>query len=184
MAVGGPLHGLTALIGSVLILGAIAIVGIMVLTASSARDVGSGAGRILRPVWAATSRSFRGLFADPNSDVIDLRDEPAPAPEPEAEATVALEPEPKPKKSRKKATAEPVREQEQQALPMDPGDWTLPPLSMLARSDKQEVDAAGGGGTGPSAPGHPRPVPASRPPCSSPSSAPRSPATCWSSVRG
>lgn len=142
MAVGGPLHGLTALIGSVLILGAIAVVGIMVLTASSARDVGSGAGRILRPVWAATSRAFGGLFADPNSDVIDLRDEPAAAPAPEPEATVALEPEPKPKKSRKKTPAEPVREQEQQALPMDPGDWTLPPLSMLARSNKQEVDAA------------------------------------------
>ncbi|MDW3219111.1 MAG: DNA translocase FtsK 4TM domain-containing protein [Acidimicrobiales bacterium] len=141
MAVGGPLHGLTALIGSVLILGAIAVVGVMVLTASSAREVGSGAGRILRPVWAAVSRSFRGLFADPNSDVIDLRDEPAPPPAPEPEETVALEPDPKPKKSRKKTPAEPVREQEQQALPMDPGEWTLPPLSMLGRSAKQEVDA-------------------------------------------
>jgi S-DNA-T family DNA segregation ATPase FtsK/SpoIIIE len=142
MAVGGPLHGLLALAGSVLILVAIAIVGVMVLTGSSAREVGGGVAKVVRPAGAMVSRSFRGLFADPNSDVIDLR-ESTPSPEPEPEASV--EPDaPKAKKSRKaKAPAEPVKEQEQQALPvMDPGDWTLPPLAMLARSDKQEVDAA------------------------------------------
>jgi len=146
MAVGGPLHGLLALAGSVLILVAVAIIGVMVLTGSSAREVGRGMAKVAGPAWGLTTRSFRGLFADPTSDTIDLRDQPQPQPAPEvevdAEATVELEPT-KEKKSRKpKAAAEPVREQEQQALPMDPGDWTLPPLSMLARSAKQEVDAA------------------------------------------
>jgi S-DNA-T family DNA segregation ATPase FtsK/SpoIIIE len=145
MAIGGPLHGLLALAGSVLVLIALGIVGVMVLTGSTARQVGGGVARIVRPAWAVVTRSFRGLFADPNSDVIDLREsEPAPAaPEPEPDTNEVAEA-PKAKKSRKaKASAEPAKEQEQQALPMmDPGDWTLPPLAMLARSDKQEVDAA------------------------------------------
>lgn len=145
MAVGGPLHGLTALVGSVLILGALTIVGVMVLTGATAREVAGGAGRVLRPVWGVVARAFRGLFADPNSPdpaVIDLRDDTPPAPDTpdEVEPTVAIDTA-KPKKARKKVEAAPVKEQEQQALPMDPGDWTLPPLAMLARSEKQEVDA-------------------------------------------
>ncbi|MEM7140965.1 MAG: DNA translocase FtsK 4TM domain-containing protein [Actinomycetota bacterium] len=147
MAIGGPLHGLTALAGSVLILVAIAVVGAMVLTGASARQVGTGAGRVLRPAWNGVTGAISGLFADPNSDVIDLR-EPTPAPLDDAgddvDETVGIEPEKaeKPKKSRKKAAAEPVKEQEQQAFPMDPGDWTLPPTSMLARSESQEVDTS------------------------------------------
>jgi S-DNA-T family DNA segregation ATPase FtsK/SpoIIIE len=146
IAIGGPLHGLVALAGSVLILIAIGIVGVMVLTGSSAREVGGGIAKVFRPARDGVSRSFRGLFADPNSDVIDLRDEapgprstPDPEPEPGDESDV-----PTAKRSRKaKVAAGPVKEQEQQALPMmDPGDWTLPPLAMLARSDKQEIDAA------------------------------------------
>ncbi len=145
MAIGGPLHGLLALAGSVLVLIALGLVGVMVLTGSTARQVGGGVARIARPAWTVVTRSFRGLFADPNSDVIDLREsEPTPAsPEPEPDTTEVAEA-PKSKKSRRtKAAAEPAKEQEQQALPMmDPGDWTLPPLAMLARSDKQEIDAA------------------------------------------
>ncbi len=145
MAVGGPLHGLMALVGSVLVLVAIAVVGLMVLTGASAQEVGRGTGRILRPVWATIVRAVHGLFSDPNADdTIDLRVEETPAapPVPEAEPTVETEP-PRAKRARKaKLPAEPVTEQEQQALPLNPGKWTLPPLSMLARSDKREVDAA------------------------------------------
>ncbi|MEZ5245101.1 MAG: DNA translocase FtsK 4TM domain-containing protein [Acidimicrobiales bacterium] len=145
MAIGGPLHGLLALAGSVLILIAVALVGVMVLTGSTAREVGGGIAKVVGPAAGAVTRTFRGLFADPNSEVIDLRDDaaaPQPAPQPEPEPDPEPD-EPAAKISRKaKATAEPVKEQEQQALPMmDPGDWTLPPLSMLARSDKQEIDA-------------------------------------------
>lgn len=144
MAVGGPLHGLLALAGSVLILIAVAIVGVMVLTGSTAREVGRGLGKVTGSAWSVVARSFRGLFADPNSEVIDLRqaDPPALPSDPEPDPTVELEAA-KAKKPRKtKTPAEPVREQEQQELTLDPGDWTLPPLAMLARSDKQEVDAA------------------------------------------
>jgi S-DNA-T family DNA segregation ATPase FtsK/SpoIIIE len=146
MAIGGPLHGLLALVGSVLILIAVALVGVMVLTGSSAREVGGGIAKVVGPAAAVASRTFRGLFADPNPEVIDLRDDtptPQPAPEPEPESSAEPD-EPKAKRAGKaKAAAEPVKEQEQQALPMmDPGDWTLPPLSMLARSHKQEIDAA------------------------------------------
>lgn len=149
MAVGGPLHGLLALVGSVLILIAIGVVGVMVLTGSTAREVGRGAGNLLGPVWGLVARAFRGLFTDPNSDVIDLRAEaPAETPaDPEPEPTVEIEPA-KAKKRKAKTPAEPVREQEQQELTLDPGDWTLPPLAMLARSDKQEVDAAEVAGRG------------------------------------
>ena len=145
MAVGGPLHGLLAVAGSVLILTALAVVGVMVLTGASARQVGGGVAGVLRPAGAVIARSFRNLFADPNGGVIDLREPPAPQPEPRSDPEVTAEAEPPatPKSRPAKAAAEPVKEQEQQTLPvMDPGDWTLPPLAMLARSEKQEVDAA------------------------------------------
>ena len=153
MAIGGPLHALLALAGGVLVLAAIGVVGIMILTGASAHDVARGFGAVLGPIGMAFRRAFRGLFRDPSAPepeaVIDLR-EPAAAPAPVDEAVDAAEvaavdptPEPAPKKLRKaKAEAEPVKEAEQQNLPVNPGDWVLPPLSMLARSQKQEVDTA------------------------------------------
>jgi DNA segregation ATPase FtsK/SpoIIIE, S-DNA-T family len=145
MAIGGPLHGLMAVVGSVLVLVAIGVIGLMVLTGASAREVAGGAGRILRPTWAAVVRAIRGLFSDPNAiESIDLRDAGAPivSPAPEPEPAAEVEPAEAKRPRRAKAAAEPVKEQEQQALPLNPGKWTLPPLSMLARSDKREVDAA------------------------------------------
>ncbi|MEQ8840393.1 MAG: DNA translocase FtsK 4TM domain-containing protein [Acidimicrobiales bacterium] len=154
MAVGGPLHGLLALAGSVLILIALALVGVMVLTGLSARELGSGFARVIGPAWIALRRGFRSLFADPNTPdpsspdmgnpdaTVDVRDATLALEAAEAEAALEMEPDPstKPRKAKK---VDPVKEQEQQALPvMDPGDWTLPPLAMLARSDKQEIDAA------------------------------------------
>ena len=144
IAVGGPLHGLMAMVGSVLVLIAIGVVGLMVLTGSSAREVGEGVMGVLRLFWAVVVRTVRGLFSDPSAaDVIDLRDHgdtAAPEVQPPEPSSVA---EPvKAKKSRKaRASAQPVKEQEQQALHLDPGKWTLPPLSMLARSESRVVDA-------------------------------------------
>lgn len=155
MAIGGPLHGLLATAGGVLVLVAIGLVGIMVLTGASAHDVARGLGRVLSPIGMAFRRAFRGLFNDPTSEsaesVIDLRapavgdpSPPATAPAPEVETPDDAEaPAPEAKKSRKaKVDAEPIKEQEQQALPVSQGDWVLPPLAMLARSQKQEVDTA------------------------------------------
>ena len=145
LLVGGPLHAAAAVIGSVLILIVVAVVGLMVLTGSSARDVGRGVLKLLRPVTAVGTRAVRSLFRDPSEPVIDLRDPPAPFDQDTAQITAPLEepPTPKPKRSRKpKPPAEPVADSEQQELSLDPGKWTLPPTSLLARSDKQEVDAA------------------------------------------
>jgi S-DNA-T family DNA segregation ATPase FtsK/SpoIIIE len=148
MAIGGPLHGLTALAGSALILISVAVVGVMVLTGSTARQVANGTGKVLSAVWGALAHSVRNLFADPNPpDVIDLRTDAAGSPttstESDPEPEPASVPEPaKAKKSRKAAApSDPVKEQEQQALSLDPGKWTLPPLSLLSRSEKQEVDS-------------------------------------------
>jgi S-DNA-T family DNA segregation ATPase FtsK/SpoIIIE len=143
IAVGGPLYGLAALAGSVLVLVALAIVGVMVLTGSSAREVARGAGKVLGPMGAACTRAFYGLFRDPTQADDALTDLREPSPEPEVDPEPAVEIEPRAKKtSKQKTLIEPVKEQEQQALPMDPGAWTLPPLSMLALSEKGEVDHA------------------------------------------
>ena len=144
LVVGGPLHAAAAVIGSVLILAVLGVVGIMVLTGSSAHDVGRGALKATRPVAAMASRAFRSLFRDPSEPVIDLREPRAPfdqdrvevVPPTEAARARKAEADPQPK-----TTPEPIAETEQQELTLDPGKWTLPPTSLLARSDKQEVDA-------------------------------------------
>ena len=152
MAVGGPLHTLAATAGSILILIALGLVGVIVLTGSSARAVGGVFGRILRPIPTLCGRAVRALFADPTATpsdgVIDLRDPAAPFDQ-DADAdddvddTVEVASAPKPKRApRKKATAEPVQDAEQQSLslPSSSGKWKLPPMSMLSRSQAQEVD--------------------------------------------
>ncbi|NIR41440.1 MAG: DNA translocase FtsK, partial [Actinobacteria bacterium] len=148
MVVGGPLHAATAVVGSVLILGVVAMAGVIVVTGSSARAVGSGALQLVRPVPVLFMRGLRSLFRDPSTpDVIDLRDRSGPfdqdadGPGDRAESADPEPEEEKPKRRRAAKAEEPPRDVEQQALPMDPGDWTLPPSSLLARSDRQEVDA-------------------------------------------
>ena len=144
MATGGALHGLTALIGSVLVLLAVGIVGVIVLTGSTVGEVARGAGRILRSAWALIARSFGALFADPGtSEVGDLREaEPERAADPDE--VPAVEPGATEARGPRTSTlpATPVKEQEQQELRLDPGDWILPPPSLLARSEKCEIDDA------------------------------------------
>ncbi len=146
MAVGGPLHALTASVGSVLILGAIGLVGAIVLTGSSARAVGSVAYKLVRPIPDFLGRGVHALFSDPTTGeaAIDLREQPfdqdvaevaPPVEEPESE--------PKPKAKRRKAgVAEPVNEAEQQSLtlPANNGKWKLPPMTLLSRSEERSVD--------------------------------------------
>ncbi len=147
MAVGGPLHALTATAGSVLILGAVGLVGAIVLTGSSAHAVGSVAYRIIRPIPDFLGRGVRALFADPTTDdTIDLR-EPKPFDQDvaEVEPPVEEEPEPesKPKAKRRKAEpAEPVNDAEQQSLtlPANSGKWKLPPMTLLSKSEAKSVD--------------------------------------------
>ena len=147
MAVGGPLHAAAALTGSVLVLVVVGVIGVIVITGSSARAVGTGALRVVRPATALLRRALRSLFPDPTtSDVVDLRDGASPLDQDASEATgavVAPTTAPKPKRPRKaRAPAEPATDTEQQQLPLDPGRWTLPPTSILARSATQRIDAS------------------------------------------
>ena len=146
MAVGGPLHALADSAGAAVILLAIGVIGVIIITGSSAQAVGQAIGRGARPVGTVFRRAIQGLFADPTRDqeVIDLRaaepePEPTPEPEPEVEVEAAAEPAPKARKAKK---AEPVAEAEQQTLPAPKsvGNWKLPPSTLLSRSQKQEVD--------------------------------------------
>ncbi|MEZ5165108.1 MAG: DNA translocase FtsK 4TM domain-containing protein [Acidimicrobiales bacterium] len=116
MAFGGVLHGLTALAGSLLVLGAVGVVGVMVLTGASARQVARGAAGVMRPAWRASIGALRGLFRDPGAgEVIDLRDsrpfdqddarEPEPEPDPEPR------PAPASRRSRAATPAQPIKEQ-------------------------------------------------------------------------
>ncbi|MEM8705932.1 MAG: DNA translocase FtsK [Actinomycetota bacterium] len=143
MAIGGPLHALADSAGAAVILLAVGVIGVIIVTGSSARTVGEFVAKGLRPIPTLFSRAVRGLFADPTAghdDVIDLRPEPTPTPEPEPE--VEPEPAPEPVVAKKAKKAEPVAEAEQQSLPVPKsvGNWKLPPTSLLSRSEKREVD--------------------------------------------
>ena len=149
MAIGGPLHALTATVGSVLILGAVGLVGTIVVTGSSARAVGDVAYKVIRPIPDFLSRGVQALFSDPTSDgtASDLIASPPVDPD-VAEVAPPIEepqpvPEPKPKTKRKKAElAEPVNDAEQQALtlPASSGKWKLPPMTLLSRSEERAID--------------------------------------------
>ncbi len=154
MAIGGPLHALAATAGSVLVLLALGLVGVIVLTGSPARVVGGAVVRIVTGTVRFVVRGGRSLFRDPaaadNDAVIDLRtsaafdqDAGGATAEPAAEAD---EPARERKRTPKAKTpkVEPAAETEQQALRLgpgaDPSKWKLPPLSLLSRSESREID--------------------------------------------
>ena len=150
MAVGGPLHALADTAGAVVIVLAVGVIGVLIVTGSSARMVGRLLGRVIAPIPGLVRAAIHNLFADPTEadEVIDLRPatpEPVPQPEPTVEPEPVIEPDPTPAPNVKKAKkAEPVAEAEQQSLatPTSVGNWKLPPNSLLSRSQKQEVDAS------------------------------------------
>ncbi len=155
MAIGGPLHAVAAVAGSVLVLLALGVVGVIVLTGSSARNIVTLLGRVLQPIPVLFTRAIRSLFSDPtgaDEAAIDLRgprgpfDQDASDGDPHDDHDEAAEPPPAPKAKRtpraKKADAAPVAEAEQQALTLAEGDslWKLPPSNLLARSRAQQID--------------------------------------------
>ncbi|MEM8707084.1 MAG: DNA translocase FtsK 4TM domain-containing protein, partial [Actinomycetota bacterium] len=146
MAVGGPLHALADSAGAAVILLAVGVIGVIIVTGSSARTVGEFVAKGLRPIPTLFSKAVGGLFADPTAgqEVIDLRPEPAPMPMPEPEPEIEPEPEPEPQPvaATPPKKAEPVAEAEQQSLPVPKsvGNWKLPPMKLLSRSEKREVD--------------------------------------------
>lgn len=156
MAIGGPLHALAAVAGSVLVLLALGVAGMIVLTGSSARSIGTLLGRVVKPIPILFTRSIRSLFSDPTRPgdaAIDLRDPAVPFDQDAGKEDThdddddeAAEPSPAPKAKRapraKKADAAPVAEAEQQALTLADSEslWKLPPAKLLARSQAQQVD--------------------------------------------
>ena len=155
MGIGGPLHGLLATAGSVLLLLAVGLVGVMVLTGASARAVGGAVVAGVGSTLGFLAASVRSLFRDPadtSDEVIDLRTPPAPFDQDDGAPSEPSPADSAPEKSKRKAAAkgraaaEPIAEAEQQSLRLGPGadpeKWTLPPLSLLSRSQSKEVDRA------------------------------------------
>jgi S-DNA-T family DNA segregation ATPase FtsK/SpoIIIE len=160
--VGEPLRGLLAVPGAALILGALGLVGLLVLLKMSARDAWDSVMRGGRKALDVLSGSARHLAAATTTDVDeridatrrhpskdkkkpalfdqdDASDEPV-EPKPEREITVSVPEE-----------SEPV-EADQLAIDLGPaarqGPWRLPALAMLTRSkaveiDKRQIEAGG-----------------------------------------
>ncbi|MDP1794561.1 MAG: DNA translocase FtsK 4TM domain-containing protein [Acidimicrobiales bacterium] len=157
---GEPLRSLLATPGAALILGALGLVGLLVLLKLSAREAWDSVARGARQVLDVLSGSARHIAAVTTTDVderidatrrhpskerkaaavFDQDDAPEPVPVPERPLTVTL-PE----------SSEPV-EADQLAIDLGPaarqGPWRLPALAMLTRStaveiDKRQIEAGG-----------------------------------------
>ena len=148
MAVGGPLHALADGAGAVVILLAIGVIGVIIVTGSSARAVGRLVGRVSprSRIWCVV-RSTICSPTQPRASTCVLS-----TPErlnrcPNLRQNRTRSPRSNPnrhRKSTKRKKAEPVAEAEQQQLPTPKsvGNWKLPPASLLSRSQKQEIDKA------------------------------------------
>ena len=130
-AVGGPLAALLATGGAVVVLLTLLVLAVLVLTRTSVRAAALG-------VADAGRAGFRWLGS--------LREQPEPEPAPKArrpkpQADVPVE---IPVDLDVHVPEEPVPPGEQLSIELgpaaDPGQWQLPPLSLLKRSKAQEVD--------------------------------------------
>ncbi|MEY2398975.1 MAG: segregation ATPase FtsK/SpoIIIE, family [Actinomycetota bacterium] len=153
-AIGEPLRSLLAVPGAALILGVVALVGLLVLLKMSARDAWNHVASAVTKILNALSGSARALTAATTTDVDDrieatkrhpataptittngeeLKDEDAPPEEePEREITVTVAENPAP------------TEADQLPLDLGPaahkGEWRLPALALLQRSKAVEID--------------------------------------------
>lgn len=168
IGVGGSLHAAAALSGSILILGLLAVVGLIVVTGSSVGAIGRGSLMIAGPPARWLQARARMLFSDLHSpDATETTVEVTEGSDSDAagdgavvagsdaqteippegadragpnDGTTDDQPDPairkRPVPSRKTG---PVVVTEQK-LPLDTSHWTQPPLSLLSRSHKQEID--------------------------------------------
>lgn len=155
-AIGSPLYKLAAAAGSVLLLCAAGVVGIMVLTGLSIRTVGGWIGRVLRPIPRLLSSAVKSLLADPTARPSETEAGPVgaevsetPRDAQEADAEKAADtaqpggsaPAKKRRPARKRSDVEPITHAEQQALSLPAGSrWKLPPADLLKRTESHEVD--------------------------------------------
>jgi len=155
-AIGSPLYKLAAAAGSVLLLCAAGVVGIMVLTGLSIRTVGGWIGRVLRPIPRLLSSAVKSLLADPTARPseteagpvgAEVSETPRDAQESDAEKAAdtaqpgGSAPAKKRRPARKRSDVEPITHAEQQALSLPAGSrWKLPPADLLKRTESHEVD--------------------------------------------
>ena len=155
LGVGGGLDAAVARWGAVLILVGIVLVGLAVVTRTTARQAAVGTVKGLRPVGRAVGDAFRSLLTppgDPDAPVLRVPETappvPEPATEPESTSTgMAAEEATDPKRRRKKRTAPVGIEQTGEQLTIELGPatagspWKLPTTRGLARRATHDVDA-------------------------------------------
>lgn len=150
MAVGGPLHALASTAGAVVVATFIGLIGLLVVTASSARDLVASLVRLGRPLMATARGAATALFDHPEAGA--GRGEVSPVTSPPADAPIRVaapeppvpEPEATPPSVGPAPLVEAVTEVEQPELPLPepPPDsgWVLPPLELLSRSGSVDID--------------------------------------------
>ncbi|MEC8983107.1 MAG: DNA translocase FtsK, partial [Actinomycetota bacterium] len=155
LGVGGGLDAAVARWGAVLILVGIVLVGLAVVTRTTARQAAVGTVKGLRPVGRAVGDAFRSLLTppgDPDVPVLSVPETAPPVPElatePESTSTgMAAEEATDPKRRRKKRTAPVGIEQTGEQLTIELGPatagspWKLPTTRGLARRATHDVDA-------------------------------------------
>ena len=165
MAVGGPLQAYIAAFGAVLVLSFFGAVGLMVLTASSARTGAQAVFALVKPVGRLFRLGVRNLFRDvgaarrqappagaapgPPFDPAAARPGPPAAARPEPQPPAARpEPAQPPVPARPAAAkppakkpARPPSQPEPAAVPAGSG-WKLPSPDLLSSTESREVDRA------------------------------------------
>ena len=166
MAVGGPLQAYIAAFGAVLVLGFFGAVGLMVLTASSARTGAQAVFALVKPVGRLFRLGVRNLFRDVGAARRQTQpagaapgtplDPAAAAARPGPPAAARPEPQPpavRPEPARPaapapaaakppaKKPARPPSQPEPAAVPAGSG-WKLPSPDLLSSTESREVDRA------------------------------------------
>jgi len=157
LATGGPLAAAIAPWGAGLLLGAIALAGLVVLTRVPVRVVAETTATTVRPAGSALGgllrRSVGGLFDlggreddEPAIQVYDQDADDALDDEPAEEPPGPAPKRPRARKPKVVLPKEPVTEAEQLDLELGPAvkgsPWKLPSPTLLHRSSSQEVDRA------------------------------------------
>ncbi len=159
--VGRPLHAGLGTAGAAVLLGAVVLVAILIATGVPLAAVGRGlrtgaaaAGRTAAELWRGKPFVIapEGMVADeevtassgpPPVDPEDI-DPAAPADVTEPDIDIPLDPEPEPELDPEPVEAPPLVPVAARA----PGEWALPPISLLhtskkLRQDQRQIDAAG-----------------------------------------
>ena len=165
MAVGGPLHAYIAVFGSVLVLVFLGAVGLMVLTASSARTGARAAFAVVKPVGRLFRLGVGHLFRDvggarrqaPADPALDPRAAATPPPGAAAAPPAAAQPTGPQPDPRSSAPSRPAAPAKPPAAPKPPAPakpsapaavvpagsgWKLPSPDLLSSTESRQIDQA------------------------------------------